>query len=38
VVSAEVDLEVISGSFDEFMHRIVRAPFFYNGDVDEEDE
>lgn len=37
VVSAEVDVEVIFQSFDEFMYRIVREPFFYD-EVEEDDD
>jgi hypothetical protein len=33
VISADVDVRVVSSGFDEFMHRIVRDPFFYDDDV-----
>jgi hypothetical protein len=39
IVSAEVGVEVVSPSFDDFIHRIVREPFFYDGEgVDDDDE
>lgn len=38
IVSAEVGLEIVCQSFDEFMDRIVREPFFYDGEDDEDDD
>jgi hypothetical protein len=38
IVSAEVGVEVVSQSFEEFIDRIVREPFFYDGEVDGDDE
>lgn len=36
VVCAEVELRVVASSFEEFMYRIIREPFFYDDDVDDE--